>query len=167
MQSLPAGREAVTLKHRLEECEQASALANGGCLTIPIREVQLNLKKLVANKRVLPWQLEASLCERWCKDAMASICDMAYGDTAKSEAPHYLLLESLIAWTPFLQNEEEASALTVVRPTFSSLVAKFADCLAMPDEDSYIQEGKAEVWKAGFTVGFANLHLMRDAICHM
>lgn len=153
LSSLAATKEGITLKHRIEECEHAAALANGGCLVISRRDLQLNVRKMIAGKYTLPWKLELQLCVRHADHlfdqlpAHPTLCD------SKTEGVQDLL-NSFSVWRAFVPDEVSQTTFDPANGSFTSLALKFQDYLALPELAHVEEPVEAEdLWQAlGFWV---------------
>lgn len=138
-------KEGLNLKLRIEECEQAGQLANGGCLTLTKRDLQLNLRRVLTGKRQLPWELEAQLCVRECHDLFEQLppnCPPGNEDLAR-------LLDSFFVWSVFVpEGVEDLDAFSHMSPSFKLLAAKISEGFALAEVEDGHEDKQHQTWQA-------------------
>jgi len=135
--ALQGKKEYHVLKGRIEVCEQASALANGGVLTLPLREVNLNVKKMTSGKKVLPWPLEMDLCQRRCVEIFRNMSQMDDSGDQKKPGNNpgsdiHIAVKSLAVWTAFCDDDDSSlGSFDPLNPSLACLTTALADRLVM------------------------------------
>ena len=146
-------REGILLKQRIEDCEQAAALASRGSLTLPKRDLCLNVKKILSKRKVLPNLLKLELSLRHAHDLFKqAVGDLPRDGDESEDAIFKRLLESLVPWKAFMVDEQHAP-FDPLQPSFTALAASLCDEMVVdPGEEGDEQpEGSQEAkWKAGW-----------------
>ncbi len=139
------------MKQRIEDCEQAAALAGRGALTLPRRELILNVKKMLSRKKTLPRELRMELCVRYIHDLWKQLVgDIAKdGDDTEDDILEKLL-DALTVWRAFIPGET-VDSFDPLTPSFASLAASLCDEMQalMNEGDEDEKPSSEDIWKAG------------------
>ena len=138
------------MKQRIEDCEQAAALAGRGALTLPRRELVLNVKKMISRKKALPRELRMELCVRYIHDLWKQLVgDLARNGDDTDDDILDRLLGALTVWRAFMPGETMDSFDPLV-PSFASLAASLCDEMqtVMGEGDEDEKPSNEEIWKA-------------------
>lgn len=154
MKALGSEKESISLRHRIEECDQAAALVSPGVMQLNKRELSLNLKRMHKGKHTLPLKMLMEVTSRHSSDLTQELVEQDVSNAATMVNVQELISQ-LAFWHSFDQaDDSEKSSFDLLQPTFPALVDYMYDWFQPVNHPEETTEDLQSKLSSSVEVGF-------------